>query len=163
MSISIEEQLTHLNQIYKETEEIYHGIATFFGLSHSALWLLYSLNEANAPCTQAEICSTWSISKQTLNSALKGLKTAGYIQIVCSNKNQKSKHIVLTPFGKALIKKTVERIVIAEKQALSNLSKDERMQLVSLSQRHLELLKLEIQQITASELSSEDLNGHSII
>lgn len=157
MSNIIEEQLIQLNQIYKENEEIYHGLATYFGLSDSALWLLYSLHEATVPYTQAEICSTWSISKQTLHSALKGLETGGYIQMESSVQNLKTKQIILTPTGKALVHKTVGRIVEAEKQALCGLSEDDRMLLVSLSQRHLECLKQEMKQITESKMSSEDL------
>jgi len=157
MSNTIEKQLMQLNQIYKENEEIYHGLATYFGLSDSALWLLYSLHEASVPYTQAEICSTWSISKQTIHSALKGLETAGYIQMEYSVQNRKSKQIILTPAGKVLVQKTVGPIVEAEKQALCGLSDDERMLLVSLSQRHLECLKREMKQITESKMSSHDL------
>jgi len=157
MSNTIEEQLIQLNQIYKENEEIYHGLATYFSLSDSALWLLYSLHEATVPYTQAEICNTWSISKQTLHSTLKGLKTGGYIQMESSVQNRKTKQIILTPTGKALVHKTVGRIVEAEKQALCGLSEDDRMLLVSLSQRHLECLKQEMKQITESKMSSEDL------
>lgn len=157
MSKIIEEQLIQLNQIYKENEEIYHELATYFGLSDSALWLLYSLHEATVPYTQSEICSTWSISKQTLHSALKGLEAGGYIKMEPSVQNLKTKQIILTPTGKALVHKTVVRIVEAEKQALGGLSEDDRMLLVSLSQRHLELFKREIKQITEPEISSEDL------
>jgi DNA-binding MarR family transcriptional regulator len=157
MSKIIEDQLIQLCQIYKENEEIYHELATYFGLSDSALWLLYSLHEATVPFTQAEICSTWSISKQTLHSALKGLETNGYIKMESSVHNLKTKQIILTPTGKTLVHKTVGRIVEAEKLALGGLSEDERTLLVSLSQRHLEFFKREIKQITEPEISSEDL------
>lgn len=157
MSNIVEEQLIQLNQIFKENEEIYHGLATYFGLSDSALWLLYSLHEATVPNTQTVICSTWSISKQTLHSALKGLETGGYIQMESAVQNRKTKQIILTPTGKTLVRKTVGRIVEAEKQALGGLSEDDRMLLVSLSQRHLECLKQEMKQITESKMSSEEL------
>ncbi|MPW25464.1 winged helix DNA-binding protein [Alkalibaculum sp. M08DMB] len=157
MTNTIEEQLMQLNQFYKENEEIYHGLATYFGLSDSSLWLLYSLHEATVPYTQAEICSTWSISKQTIHSALKGLETGGYIQMEYSIQNRKSKQIILTSAGKILVQKTVGRIVEAEKLALCGLSDDERILLVSLSQRHLECLKREMKQITESDILSDDL------
>jgi len=154
---TVQEQLVQLNQIYKESEDVYHGLAVHFGLADSTLWLLYSLNEADAPCTQTEICSTWSISKQTLHSALKNLEMGGYIHLETSAKNRKTKQIVLTLAGKKLVKKTVERMVEAEKQALWALSEKERMLLISLSQRHLDCLKREMKQITETELSSEGL------
>ncbi len=147
MSDTLSGQFNMLNQLYKQSEEIYHDFSVRCGLSDSSLWLLYALNDAEKPLTQAEICGEWSISKQTLNSAIKKMKDGGYITLESIDTNKKTKHIVLTPSGYELAQQTAGSMAQAERQALADLTNEEREMLVSLSEKHLNFLKREFDKI----------------
>jgi DNA-binding MarR family transcriptional regulator len=144
MTDTVSQQLNMLNQIYKESEDVYHSFSVKCGLADSSLWLLYSLYEEQQPLTQADICTQWSVSKQTLNSAIKKMQDGGSIELENSGQNRKTKQIVLTPSGIELAERTAGRMAAAERQALCDLSEDERAALVSLSKKHLDFLKREL-------------------
>ena len=44
-------------RMYKEDDGLYRRLARHFGLSDSAFWILYALQAANRPLTQAEMSS----------------------------------------------------------------------------------------------------------
>lgn len=58
----------------KEIDEVYHMLALKFGLSDSAMWILCTMREANRELTQSEIAQEMSMSRQTVNSAIKTWK-----------------------------------------------------------------------------------------
>lgn len=61
------------NSLWKEQNEIYSAAARSFGLSDSAMWILYFLRLNNGTCQQKELASSLSQPKQTTNSAVKQL------------------------------------------------------------------------------------------
>ena len=67
--------------MYKENDSLYRRLARHFGLSESAFWILYTLEEFQQPVTQAQLCEYLSLSKQTINSGLKQLEQEGYIHL----------------------------------------------------------------------------------
>lgn len=155
MDTRIGSQLVELNRLYKEAEEIYHDLARHFELSDSALWVLYALREAESVYTQRELCDMWSLSKQTIHSALKSLEAAGYIRLEPLADNLKSKQIVLTAAGEALMERSIDRIFRAEQLAFARLTDTERREFLHLYRKHIELLQNEMNQMMES--SSEDL------
>lgn len=62
------------NSLWKEQNEIYSAAARSFGLSDSAMWILYFLRLNNGTCQQKELASSLSQPKQTTNSAVKQLE-----------------------------------------------------------------------------------------
>mgnify|MGYP006922491337 CR=1 FL=1 len=47
MSEKIEKQLTILNQLYKEQDNIYRELAAHFDLSDASFWVLYAICESD--------------------------------------------------------------------------------------------------------------------
>ena len=62
----IEEQI-------KEQDAIYHRTAVEFGLSDSAMCVLYILADSEKAYTQQDICRISRFAKQTVNSAISAL------------------------------------------------------------------------------------------
>ena len=132
--------ISDYNTLYKEGNRLYHSLAKHFGLSDTAFWILYSLEESETALTQTELCSTLCLSKQTINSALKTLANAGYITLEAPHSKHRSKYISLTLPGRELTKHTIDPIFRLEEQAYEGLSDEERRTLLSLNRRYLDLL-----------------------
>ncbi len=136
--------LAAFNQLYKEVDEIYHQYAKKHGVSDTALWLIYSLYEADAAYTQRELCSAWHYPPQTINSALKSLEKQGFIALNPIPGNQKNKLVALTEKGKAIAQKVISPLIHAEQRAFRGLEEEERAALVSLTRKYVELLQDEV-------------------
>lgn len=118
--------LTTFNTLYKELDDVYHSIARHYGLSDCAFWILYTMTEAKDNYTQSRLCEMLSLSKQTVNSALKNLEAAGYIRLVSVTGNQKSKQILLTNTGNRFAEQTTNHVFAMEMQAFEQFSAEEQ-------------------------------------
>lgn len=154
MKKKIINQMRLLNQAYKETDEIYHNYAKAYGISDTAFWILYSLWDRESAYTQRDFCLEWFYSPQTINSSLKGLEAQGYIELSLMPGNRKNKQILFTPKGKMLAEKVIVPLMQAEQDSFAGLEETEREILLSVTQKRIELLKIETNKIV--ELSSED-------
>lgn len=139
--------LSVFNQMHKKMNVLYHNYAKSVGLSDTAFWLIYSLYEHGQPCTQKELCEAWFYAPQTINSALKTLEQQGIITLSLAPNNRKNKQIFLTHAGKALMEEKITPLVLAEERSFSQLSEEERMDLLEITQKHIHLLEDEISQI----------------
>ena len=79
-----ERAIAAYNSLWKEQNEIYSAAARSFGLSDSAMWILYFLRLNNGTCQQKELASSLSQPKQTTNSAVKQLERGGYVTLKCA-------------------------------------------------------------------------------
>lgn len=130
-----------LNQCDKEIDDLYHSYALHFNLSDAALWIFYALYDSKNSVTQADICNCWFFSRQTINTALKGLEHQGFIELVPILGNRKSKQIVFTGSGKDMAEKIVEPLKRAENQVFAALSDEENKLFVELTQKRCSLLR----------------------
>lgn len=132
-------------RIHKEENGLYRRLARNFGLSDSELWILYTLAVYQKPVTQAELCGYLSLSKQTVNSALKQLEQGGCIRLT-SGPGRK-KYLQLTAQGEQLSARTIRQILEMEERAFLGLDREERAYLLALERKHLSLLRQESEQI----------------
>lgn len=139
----IHRQMQEFTAIYKETDAIYSGFAKRSGLSDCAFWLMYSLYETNGQCTQKEICGQWTMSKQTVNSALKGLEKNGYIVLTSSDTDKRSKHIELTDKGIQFARENIGIVFELEQRVFQKMSDDERKAMLESNRRYQALLREE--------------------
>ena len=142
------------NQLVKELDELYQFYAKKSGLSETAFWIMYCVNEKQEPYTQAELCEEWSYSRQTINSALKNLENQGLLELIPLPENRKNKQIFLTPSGEDLVRQTVVPLTAAEVRAFAQLGVKDTDEYLRLTRRHIDLLRCEINKILT--LSSED-------
>lgn len=71
--------LKALNRQTKEVDAIYYKVASVWGLSESAFWILYTIAKFPHECSQRDICSDLPIFKTTVNSAIQSLARKGYV------------------------------------------------------------------------------------
>lgn len=127
--------LAAYNELYKEQDELYRAAARGFGLSDCAFWVLYALREADRPLTQSDVCAAVYQPKQTVHSALKKLMAEGYLQLT-EGRDRRSKHLVLTEQGEALIRRTVDPVMAAETAAMNTMTETEQTQFLALCRRY---------------------------
>lgn len=133
------------NRLYKEEDNLYHRLARHFSLSDSAFWILYTLEAAQQPLTQTELCGYLSLSKQTINSALKQLEQEEHLRL--SSGPGRNKYIHLTETGRALAGRTVRLVLALEEQAFLGMAEEDRAALLALHRRRMELLLRQAEQI----------------
>lgn len=146
--LSIRMTLDEYNRIFKQNDEIYRDAAKELGLSDCAFWILYAVRSAEEVLTQSDLCYSQYQPKQTVNSALKKLEKEGYLVLKCTD-NRRSKQIYLTEKGIRLSENTVDKVILAEVEALSALSLAEQEEFLKLFRKYTECLKNEMQQINS--------------
>lgn len=127
--------LAAYNEIYQEQTDLYRAAARQCGLPDCAFWVLYTLREAQRPLTQSDICAAVYQPKQTVHSALKKLIGEGCLRLA-EGRDRRSKYLVLTEQGEALVRRTVDPVMAAETAAMDTLTEAERTQFLSLCRRY---------------------------
>ena len=127
--------LAAYNELYKEQDDLYRAVARGVGLSDCAFWVLYALREAERPMTQSDVCAAVYQPKQTVHSALKKLIGEGCLRLA-EGRDRRSKYLVLTEQGEALVRRTVDPVMAAETAAMDTLTEAERTQFLSLCRRY---------------------------
>ncbi len=145
-----------LDQCDMEIDDIYHDYAQKNNLSDAALWLLYAIYTAKEEITQADICNGWFFSRQTINTALKGLEKQGILEFVLIPENRKSKKIAFTQSGKALAEQIIVPLQRAENRVLDAFDDEEKRLFVELSQKRCVLFRELLQAEQARSFSKDD-------
>ena len=133
------------NRLYKEEDNLYHRLARHFGLSDSAFWILYTLEAAQKPLTQTELCEYLSLSKQTIHSGFKQLEGEG--RLCLSSGPGRNKYIHLTEAGQDLVRRTARPVLELEEQAFLGMEEQARDSLLTLHRQRLELLLRQAERI----------------
>lgn len=123
--MDISEFISKIEQQRKEQDSIYHSVAVKYGLSDTAMWVLYMVSETDSLYTQQELCRQCFYAKQTVNTAITNLVKNGYValEVIPGTRNQKK--IILTDKGKELAQSTTDLLRQAENNAYAKLSMEE--------------------------------------
>lgn len=143
MEQKIGQQLHLLNRLYKESDEIYRGIANRFGLTDTSFWILYAITHTDVPCIQNDLCKDWFYPVQTINSAVSNLQKKGLVRLEIIPGTRNRKRILLTEEGELFTKRIISKIDEIEKSAFLKFTEEERESYISLYQRHLNNMKTE--------------------
>lgn len=130
-----------LDQLDKELDDIYHYYALRHNLSDAALWVLYAVHGSEDGVTQADICNGWFFSRQTINTALKGLARQDIIKLEPIPGNRKSKHVTFTPRGQEMARQIVAPLKHAENQVFDSFSDEENRLFVEMAGKRCSLLR----------------------
>ncbi|USF26569.1 hypothetical protein N510_001497 [Firmicutes bacterium ASF500] len=133
------------SRLYKLEDDMYRRLAKHFGLSESAFWVLYVLEMTRRPITQAEISSYLSLSKQTINSALKQLEHEDLLRL--DGGPGRRKYLQLTSKGRSLAERTVRPVLALEERAFLFMTEEERTSLLTLMRQHVAFMLQESDQI----------------
>ena len=150
MNDRLQQQLQVLNRLYKESENIYSGLASKLGLTETAFWVLYAIAHSTEPRTQNDLCNDFFFPVQTINSAINNLRKDGLLelQVIPGTRNRKA--ILLTEKGKTIVANTINKADEIEKNAFLCFNEEERELYLSLFKRHIEYLKAEEKRVLDS-------------
>ena len=123
--MNIVDYIRQIEQQRKEQDFIYHNVAVRFGLSDTAMWVLYNVYASEAVITQQELCRQCFFAKQTVNTAIRSLSINGYVELEAIPGTRNQKKILLTSKGNTLAKSTIVPLIEAESRAYSTLSREE--------------------------------------
>lgn len=125
----------------KEVDDLYHMLALKFSLSDSAMWILCTMREANRELTQSEIAQEMSMSRQTVNSAIKNLVKQGYLRLEAVSGDRRNKTLSFTEEGEAFVKRTVDQVLSLEHQVFENLEVEEQEQITQILRKYTRLMR----------------------
>ena len=125
----------------KEIDDVYHMLALKFGLSDSAMWILCTMREAKRELTQSEIAQEMSMSRQTVNSAIKNLEKQGYLRLEAVSGDRRNKILSFTEEGETFVKRTVDRVLSLEHQVFENLEVEEQEQITQILRKYTRLMR----------------------
>lgn len=144
MEYRLGSELKEFNRLYKEFDELYHGIAVRAELSDSAFCILYAVVEMGDGCLQKEISERYFFSKQIINSSIQNLKSKGYILLTQGKGHDK--HIHLTETGEQLVKEKILPVMDMENAAFSQMPQKESQELLRLTKKYMQLLQKKFQE-----------------
>lgn len=136
------EAIRKFNNIYRETDEFYHMIAVQNGISDSVFWILYAVCEYGDGCLQRDICNAFSVSKQTIHSAIQKLEQQGYLYLKTGR--GRDKHIFLTEEGERLVEEKIAPVIRMENAVMEEMGEEESARLLGLMEKYLRLLRGQI-------------------
>lgn len=151
----VHDQLMEFYSVSNEIDAFFTQLAIQSGLSVSAHWTLYFIRQSKNGCTQKSICKQWSMSKQTVNSALHILMKRGMITLHPSQEDKRSKQLLLTPEGEAFAKKHLDVIFEAEEKSFMEMSESSRAALVQGSRDYLRLMQKNLAEILLQQEKEE--------
>lgn len=139
MKNKISKELKRYNYLFGETGAVYHEMYMKFGLSDSAMSVLYAVLENGGSCMLRDVCYFTGISKQTINSAVRKLESEGivYLETVGS----KNKKIYLTKEGQNLAEKTAGCVIETENEIFASWSQKDVEKYLELTERFMLDLK----------------------
>ena len=145
MVLEASQELKEVNRLYKELDDIYHDISLRLGISDSVLIILYSIVEMGDGCIQKDISEKFSISRQTINSAIKKLQSQGYITL--KQGKGRDMHIYLTPDGTKYAEDIVGPVMELENSVFKEMSPEESREFLRLTQKYVSLFQEKVKQI----------------
>lgn len=147
MSTQSSGSLKRLNYLLGEIDGAYHEIARKLGVSDSVSKILYTICDTDPGdrCPLHEICRQTGLSKQTVNSALRGLEREGLVYLRAVD--GKAKEVCLTDAGKAFAEKTARRVIQMENDILEDWTPEELEFYLKLTERYLAQLAQKAQQL----------------
>ncbi len=142
--MEVRDFIDQIEQQRKEQEAVYHSAAVRFGLSDSAMWIIYLVSDDGASYTQQALCRECCCAKQTINTAINQLvqKEWVYLETIPGTRNEK--RVLLTPKGQALAAETTDQLKAAEARVYERLTVEERTQYLELTSRITGYLKEEL-------------------
>ncbi len=145
--MTFEEFSREVNNVYKKNCEVYYKLASHFGMTETMFDILYFVRENDGGYTQAQLCDSLYLRKQTVNSALKKLEKDGVIYLSQDSGNKKNKTIHYTEKGKELARQIVDPIFELEKRAFERLTPQEREGVLYYGRRHIDVLEDETKKL----------------
>lgn len=138
------EQLEMINQQMKELVGIYRGIVSRSGISENEYWIWYALIIMDGEYSQQDICNSWSLSKQTVNTIVMNMAKKGLVSLEVVPGTRNRKIIRLTQAGKEYGENIVKPVSEAESRAFNRIPETDRLACTATFGKYINILKEEI-------------------
>ena len=138
-------EIRRINFLISEMESLYHLADLRLGISDSASLVLYTLYDAGGQCPLADIYKNSGISKQTINSAIRGLENEGLLYL--TQYHGRAKKVVLTDKGNRFTQQTAARIRPAEQDAFASWTEEEVRTHIRLLEKYTECFRREVEKL----------------
>lgn len=122
----INEQIESYYHSWFEMNDIYNSWAKRHKIQQNTLFALYVIHNAEPNCTQSHICNQLFLPKQTVSQILSVLEQSGHIVKTPNPNDRRNKLITLTEEGKSISIAILDKLRLAEIEAFSNLSDQQR-------------------------------------
>lgn len=144
MNTDMKKQFEMIIQQLKELEEIYNRAVNHTGISENEFWIWYTLIVLEEEFSQQDICSLWSLSKQTVNTIISKMvqKNFATLEVIPGTRNRK--HICLTEAGRKYGEEIIMPVYDAEERAMARLTPEEITACTSSLEKFISILKEEI-------------------
>ena len=129
------EEMRRFNNLLGEIDAAYHEANQRLGLTDSAMQVLYVLCNDGGESLLSRICRISGASKQTINSALRGLEKEDYIRL--ETLPGRRRKVCLTQRGRELAQGTALRLIGVENAVFGGWTQEERETYLALTQRYL--------------------------
>lgn len=147
---SLREQSRQMDCLYNETDRLYNGFARSCGLSECAYWVMYEKVSSGSASLRG-MAEAFSLSKQTLSSAVKSLEAKGLIELSFEEGSRKNKVASFTEAGRAFSRERIVPAIEAESRAFGSLEPEERERLVALVSRYARAIRRELDALKEGE------------
>lgn len=134
MKINYKETMYKINCLASDLDSLYHQAAQKLGVSDSVLFVLYLVYEKDGKCPLKDIRKETSISKQTLNSALRKLESEDIIYL--EQAGGRAKIVCFTQKGREYASHTIARLFNAECRAFDGWTEEEIEQYLKLMEKY---------------------------
>lgn len=131
--------LEAFNRLYREMDQIYHGLAVQAGMSDSAFIILYTIAELGEGCLQKDIAAWCSLSRQTVNSSVQNLKAQGFLTLGSSRGREKG--VFLTEEGKRLVEGKIFPVMEMESAVFEEMDLEETQKMLGLMEKYVQLFR----------------------
>ena len=141
----------HINEIHRinylttEIQSLYHQSSLKMGISDSVSIVLYALYDSGCECLLSEIYKNSGVSKQTVNSAIRGLEADGMLYL--ERHNGRAKKVILTDRGIAYANQTAARLLQAEMDAFDSWGEEEVGEYIRLMEKYLDCFRIQIEKL----------------
>lgn len=134
MEINYAEIIYRTNCLASDLDSLYHQAAQKLGVSDSVMFILYLVYEKNGKCPLKDIQKETSISKQTINSAIRKLEQDG---MICLEQiDGREKNVCFTAKGTDYARHTIARLFRAECNAFTEWTAEEIGQYLRFMERY---------------------------
>ena len=151
MRESVSADMKRYNYLLGETSAVYHEMALKFGLSDSAMNILYAICDQGDQCALQDICRWSGLSKQTVNSAIRKMEAEGIVYL--KSADSRNKNVCLTEKGANLAERTARRILRAENEILASWTEEDVKKYLELTERFLTEIREKAKQMKAGDMT----------
>lgn len=133
-----------VNQRLKGLVGLYHGVVSRSAISDNEFWVWYTLVAMEGEYSQLDICSFWSLPKQTVNAIIRRMVRRGLavLEVVPGTRNRKI--IRLTEEGRKYGEKVVMPVSEAEQRAFQKMTPEDQVSFMDVVGKYIESLKEEL-------------------